>query len=87
MPVWIPIHWRRNEPFQLQKRSIELIRWVKVYYHLIWQENADKSGDIENKTSIELITAKPVWIPIHWRRNEQFQLQKPFMELIRWVKV
>ena len=41
----------------MQKLSVEKIGTEKVYYHLHCQENADKTSDIKNTQSHDLIVA------------------------------
>ena len=49
----------------MQKRSIESIGRVNVYYHLSCQENADNSGDNENTHSYHFMEVNQVCNPVH----------------------
>ena len=55
--VRILIHCHQSEQFQMEKRLIKLLSFVKIHYHLHCQKYPDISSANENTSSTELMAA------------------------------
>ena len=72
--VYNKLHTHLDDPFPMQKRSFEVIRAVKAYYHLRCPLNGDHSGDIKQTSSNESMEANQGYNPVHYHLFDQFPM-------------